>query len=510
MKKLLIVILCLLVLLSGCTPAITPTTTVDSETGCSAHADSDDNGSCDNCEENLLVELNFYNINDLHGKITDGDAQPGVDELTTYLKKAQNTKDNVILLSSGDMWQGSAESNTTEGLLTTDWMNYMGFAAMALGNHEYDWGEEKVKANAQLAEFPLLAINVYNRDTNQRVDYCQSSVLIDKGEIQVGIIGAIGDCYSSISADQVEDIYFKVGHELTSLVKAESEALRAQGADFIVYILHDGYEDSKSNSATSISSREISYYYDTALSNGYVDLVFEAHTHQRYILKDEHGVYHLQNKGENKGISQVVALVNSVTGSNSIRKTSLITSGDYALLEDDPIVTELLDKYAEIIAPAMRIVGYNAQRRTSGTLSQYVADLYYQVGVETWGKEYDIALGGGFISVRSPYELPAGEVSYSQLQMLFPFNNEIVLCSVKGQQLRDKFFETDNSRYYISYGDYGADIRHNIDPEATYYVVVDTYTMLYSPNKLTEIARYTPKVYARDLLADFLTNGGMD
>ena len=158
----------------------------------------------------------------------------------------------------------------------------------------------------------------------------------------------------------------------------------------------------------------------------------------------------------------------------------------------------------------MRIVGYNAQRRTSGTLAQYVADLYYQIGLETWGQDYDIACGGGFISVRSPYELPAGEVSYGQLQMLFPFNNEIVLCSVKGQQLRDKFFETDNSRYYIAYGDYGADIRHNIDPNETYYVVVDTYTLLYGPNKLTEVARYTPEVYARDLLADFLTNGGMN
>ena len=65
-------------------------------------------------------------------------------------------------------------------------------------------------------------------------------------------------------------------------------------------------------------------------------------------------MYHLQNKGENKGISQVVALVNSVTGSSSIRKASLITSGDYALLEDDPIVNELLESTPR---PSRRLCG---------------------------------------------------------------------------------------------------------------------------------------------------------
>ena len=511
MKKLISLLLCLMLVFSGCASEeeATPTTTEFSGV-CTAHVDSDDNGSCDNCEENLLVELNFYTINDLHGKITDGDSQPGVDELTTYLKKAKDKQENMMLLSAGDMWQGSSESNLTGGLLTTDWMNHVGFDAMVLGNHEFDWGESKVAANAELAEFPLLAINIYDRDTNQQAEYCESSVLVDHGEIQVGIIGAIGDCYSSISPEQVEGVYFKVGQELTELVKAESESLRAQGADFIVYVIHDGYEDSTSGSVTNIHGYEVDYYYDTALSNGYVDLVFEGHTHQRYILKDEYGVYHLQNKGENKGLSRIKAMVNTITGTTQIKQANLVPSGDYALLEDDPIVINLLDKYAEEVAPAMRVVGNNAQRRKSSQLQQYVADLYYQTGVKAWGDKYDIVLGGGFISVRSPYELPAGEVTYGQLQMLFPFDNDLVLCSVKGVDLKYNFFETDNSRYYISYGSYGENVWHNIDLDATYYIVVDSYSSQYAPNHLTEIERYTPGVYARDLLADFITAGGME
>jgi len=472
------------------------------------HHDQDDNGKCDICGVTTVVIVDFYNINDLHGKIADGNNHPGVDELTTYLKKAKKTNDHTVLLSSGDMWQGSSESNLTKGLLTTDWMNQVGFAAMALGNHEYDWGEDPIKENAHLAQFPLLAINVYNRDTDKQVDYCKSSVVVKKGGVKIGIIGAMGDCYSSISADKVKNVYFKTGSELTRLVKNESTKLRQQGAEYIVLLLHDGYTQSKSNSTTMVSGKDIKYYYDVELSNGYVDLVFEGHTHQRYILKDEYGTYHLQNSGENKGISHVEVSINTANGKDKVRIAELISTGTYATMADDPIVEELLDKYGEDVSAGSDVLGKNARVRKSYELQQLCADLYYKKGMELWGDEYDIVLGGGFISVRSPYELASGDVTYGMLYSLFPFDNDLVLCSIKGRDLRDKFFETDNDRYYISYGNYGAEVKNNIDPDATYYVIVDSYTSVYAPNRLTEIARYEEKYYARDMLAEYAKSGG--
>ena len=114
MKKLCILLaLCLLLSLYGCEKA-PAATTVPKE--CTAHQDRDDNGACDICRISVLVSFDIYNINDLHGKLVDGENHPGVDELTTYFKNAYATKDNVILLSTGDMWQGSSESNQTKGL----------------------------------------------------------------------------------------------------------------------------------------------------------------------------------------------------------------------------------------------------------------------------------------------------------------------------------------------------------------------------------------------------------
>ena len=475
------------------------------------HQDKDDNGKCDTCKGNLMVTVDFYNINDLHGKLDDGDNHPGVDELSTYLKNMRKKDDYALFVSSGDMWQGSPESNLTNGKIVTDWMNEMGFSAMSLGNHEYDWGTKPIKENSAFAEFPLLAINVYDRSTDKRVSYCQASTVVDLGAVQVGIIGAIGDCYSSIAPDKCSDVYFKVGYELTNLVRAESQRLRQSGVDYVVYILHDGYGQSKSGTVTNIADSQISSYYNTDLSDNDVDLVFEGHTHQKYVLKDSKGVYHLQNRGDNQGgISHVEVAINSVTGSDKVNTAELVTSAVYGSLSDDPVVDKLLDKYESQINYADQVLGKNGKYLRYEDIAQLAAKMYYDAGVKKWGKQYDIALGGGFMSVRSPYKLYAGDVTYADLMALLPFDNQIVLCSVKGRDLRNKFFYTSNDRYYISYGSYGNNLKNNINDNATYYIVTDTYTSQYRYNNLTEIARYDENTFARDLIADYIREGGLE
>ncbi len=474
--------------------------------GCK-HTDTDDDGLCDICYVSVLTDVVFFAMNDLHGKFCDTDKQPGVDELTTYLKTAYATYDHVILLSSGDMWQGSSESNLTKGLILTEWMNELDFTAMTLGNHEFDWGESFIEANAAVAEFPFLAINIYDRDTGALADYCQPSVYVDLGALQVGIIGAIGDCYSSISGETSGGVYFKTGSELTALVKAESTRLREAGADLIIYSLHDGYADSRKNGV--LLDSQLNGYYDPSLSEGFVDLVFEGHTHKNYVLPDGDGVYHLQNGGENRGISQVTIAYNTANGNHYVDSATVVESSIYGAVASDPIVDRLMEKYADDVSAGTEVLGYNVRYRSGDELRELVAQLYYETGMVAWGEQYKIVLGGGFLSVRSPYALPQGNVTYSNLQMLMPFDNALVLCSVQGRDLLTKFIHTDNKNYFNYYGEYGESVKNEIDPNATYYVVVDTYTSTYAPNRLTEIARYDATTFARDLLAAHIRGGGM-
>ncbi len=471
------------------------------------HIDEDNNGKCDKCKKSVLVYIDFYSVNDLHGKINDNEKQPGVDELSTYFKLMYQNEDNVVVLSSGDMWQGSSESNLTKGNLTTEWMNYIGFEGMSIGNHEYDWGSAAIENNNNIADFPFLAINVYSKDDNKRVDYCQSSVLIERDGIKIGIIGAAGDNYSSIASDMSKDVYFKTGSELTKLVKAESEKLRKQGADIIVYSLHDGHDKSSSGKGM-IADDTLKSYYDVSLSSGgYVDVVFEAHTHQNYVLKDSYDVYHLQGGGENKGITHVEIAVNIANDNKVVTDAEFVSNSIYQNLEEDNIVKNLLKKYERELEISSKVLGKNPTTKNSEYIEDLVAQLYYEKGIEKWGDKYDIVLGGGFLRLRSPYYLYAGEVSYSDLLSILPFDNELVLCSIKGSDLKSKFFETSNEDYHIYYGSYGASVKNNIQSSKTYYIIVDSYTSTYKYNNLTEIERLGPDVYARDLLADYILAG---
>ncbi len=468
--------------------------------GCNAHTDVDNNGLCDTCFYDVVETLDFYNFNDLHGKFEDTDEQPGVDELTTYLENRKNIDDHVIILSTGDMWQGSSESNSTKGKLITDWMNYLGFEAMTLGNHEYDWGADYIRANAEMADFPFLAINIYDNATGERVDYCDASVMIERGGCRIGLIGAIGDCYSSILGEMTKGIHFKVGNELTELVKAESEKLREAGADIIVYMLHDG---------GSYKTTDMSAFYDVSLSSGgYVDIVFEGHTHQYYVKEDAYGVPHLQGGGDNsKGVTHVEVDVNFANGNIEVNSTDYVEHSDCANFDDAPIVDQLIDKYWDEISVVYRDLGYNSQYRSSNEITDLVARLYFEAGLAKWGDQYDIALGGAYLKLRSPYKIEAGTVKYSNVQMVLPFDNKIVLCSIGGRDLLNRFYNTSNSDYHIYYERVASG---DIDPNSTYYIITDTYTSTYSSNNLTEIEYYDNETFARDLVAKYIEDGGWE
>ena len=454
------------------------------------HVDKDNNDYCDDCNEYLIVVLDFYVFNDLHGNFCDSDSQPGVDEIGTYFEKMSATDDHMILLSSGDMWQGSAEASMTKGVILTEWMNLLGFTAMTLGNHEFDWGEDAIRDNLAVAEFPFLAINIYSNSTGKLADYCTPSIMIEKDGLQIGIIGAIGDCYSSISSDKVEDVTFKTGSALTSLVQDESNKLRAAGADLIVYSLHDGTSG-----------------YSSALA-GYVDIVFEGHTHSSYITTDSNGIYHIQTGGENSGIAHAEISVNKANGNKKINQTNIVSNSEYKNLDDHQPTEELEAKYADLIELAYKDLGVVSKNYSDSEIEAFMAQLYLEAGLEKWGSKYNIVLGGGFIRTREPYDLSAGVKRYADLASLFPFDNEIVLCTISGSKLKSQFINSTSSDYYIAYSSYGSGL--SISNNSTYYVVVDMYTAVYSRNGLTIVDYYDYETFARDLLADAISEGRLE
>ena len=431
--------------------------------------------------------IDFYALNDTHGNIVGNKLGVGISKTASYLRKINAGNVNTVFLSSGDMWQGSSESNNTKGALVTEWMNSLGFVSMTLGNHEFDWSPEAIEKNASLSEFPFLAINVYDVKTNERVSYCSPSVIIERSGIKIGIIGAVGDCYSSISQSKVENVKFIVGSSLTALVKAESEKLRADGADIIVYSLHGGYTrdaySQGSDKQASLNDAAIGSFYQSELSDGYIDLVFEGHQHKQYVYTDKYGVYHLQAGGYNQAISHVSLTYDKDKKTVSVDKAELIYSSSFSNASDDTETEKLLLKYASQIGDVYSVIGTNDTQLDANKLRSICAGLYLQAGLEKWGSEYDIILGGGYMSCRSPYSLAAGDVCYADIQTLFPFDNNIVLC-----RYPEGSFSTNllilKRKYFISLSESGKTQESSINP--TKRIISLRYVQLgYALNSLT-------------------------
>ncbi|MBR2721643.1 MAG: bifunctional metallophosphatase/5'-nucleotidase [Clostridia bacterium] len=451
------------------------------------HEDSDANKACDHCSIQIIIPINLYSLNDLHGSFMDTDANPGLDEFTTWMQALYaDTEEYELLLSAGDMWQGSMESSTNHGSLMTEWMNEMDFACMTLGNHEFDWGADSIVANQAIAEFPFLAINILYQ--GEKVDYCQPSVVVECGGVKVGIIGAIGNVLSSISGEFTDGLQFIAGSQLTKLVQDEAARLRREeGCDLIVYSIHDsttGYDEELSNKNSG---------------KGYVDVVFEGHSHSRYAKRDGYGVPHVQAGAYNEGVGCVAVEYSLLTNEITVVTVEIIDSAIYSdpSITDSPLIDELMEKYFPGYDPYRDILGNNMLYRDGDALCQKVAELYLAHGKQHWSN-YSIAAAGGRLQTREPYSLPAGNVTYAQLFALFPFDNDLVLVKVDGTTLRSLI----NGGRLVMVTD--ASVAGGIDPAKTYYIVTDTYTAYY--NRMNIVDR-TSDLYARDLLGEFIASG---
>ena len=461
------------------------------------------------------VKLDFYGFNDRHGVIMDCDYGVGIAKTSTFLKN-QTAGQHSLLVSSGDMWQGTVESNSNHGELMTRWMKLMNFTSMTVGNHEFDWGTNAIKNIADTLDFPMLGINVIDKTTGLRADYVSASTIVNRGGAKIGIIGAIGDCYSSVSYSKVMDVEFVVDKEnredkpLTALVTAEANRLREEeGCDFIVYSFHG---DSVHNDT----------YYNPVLSTDHiVDVVFEGHKHAQTTYQDVGGVWHFQSQaeGQAQSINHFSVDLNTATDEYEVtfhEDNDVYYMNSYYMrnLEEDPETLELINEYD--FSRYRETLGLNSSYRTGDYLRQLCSDLYLEDGLEKWSSLSDkIVLAGGYISIRGEGHLPVGAVNYAQLNNLFPFDNDVLLMKVNGTILKNNFINTANTNYFLSYTEYGLDLKNAqgyISYSDFYYIVTDTYTYDYlykgTPSSIEFVENLVETgYYARDILADYARDG---
>ena len=217
----------------------------------------------------------LYTFNDFHGAVNEYPSQKhtGLAKFATYLKNASK-EDNVVIVDSGDTFQGSIESNYNNGKLITDVFNYAHVDVHTLGNHDFDWGEDKIESNkARVADdgwkMTNLASNIYDYDFSSHTegvfqqDRLGESYYIKTLEngVKIGVVGVIGaDQITSICSPLVEDICFK--NEIDN-VKTMSNKLKTElGCDFVIASVHGSAADTKGLGLTDVSPVSGKKYVD--------------------------------------------------------------------------------------------------------------------------------------------------------------------------------------------------------------------------------------------------------
>ncbi len=148
-------------------------------------------------KEAVPVDLTILHVNDTHGRILPyAEAMSGERQMVggaAYLapmieEERSKNPDGTLLLSAGDMFQGTPVSNLFKGRSVTDVMNYLKFDGMAIGNHEFDWGMDVLRQLAASSRFPYLSANI--RDERGRyLPGVKQYIIVERKKVKIAIIG---------------------------------------------------------------------------------------------------------------------------------------------------------------------------------------------------------------------------------------------------------------------------------------------------------------------------------
>ncbi len=183
------------------------------------------------------VELTIVHFNDLD-RMQESGGQGGIARLAAVIEAERANNDNVLVTFAGDAISPSLMSGFDQGAHMIELLNQLDLTAMAIGNHEYDFGPEVAKQRIAEANFPMLGANNIDSD-GQIIDGAQASILVEVGPYQVGIFGLT--TLGTVVKSSPGPVTFRPVEEVAA---EQSAALREAGADLVIALAHtDTAED---------------------------------------------------------------------------------------------------------------------------------------------------------------------------------------------------------------------------------------------------------------------------
>ena len=407
------------------------------------------------------VTITVAGTSDLHGRIS------GLPLFASYVRALRgHNKGGVVLVDAGDMFQGTLESNQNEGEAVVAAYQRIGYDAVAIGNHEFDYGpvgeasvvrksapeglekdpRSALKARAAQAKgvFPFLAANLLEEGKPVTYPNVVPSAIVERHGVSVGILGVTSaDTTSTTIAANV------VGMRVVPLVKAiteEAKALRDKGAKVVVVAAHAGGQCTKLDAPKDLSSCDpAAEIFEVArqLPEGAVQAIVAGHTHQS-VAHEVAGVPIIQSKANGEAFGRVDLTVEAETG-KVLRAKIHAPQPIKPDVVYEGVRVDRLPEVEEVVSPALQRANARRAESLRVTLkgpfpSKYrdecaLGNLLTSLLLELDPK-MDVALlnGGGLRA-----DLAPGALTYGALYDALPFDNRLARLTMTGRALRQVF-----------------------------------------------------------------------
>ena len=389
------------------------------------------------------VTITILHTSDLHGRVhphdalADEDLGEGLARVATAVRSIRADGNPTLLLDSGDTIQGAPEQalafaargDASDPIVRA--MNLIGYDAMAIGNHEFDFGLARLEKSARQARFPFLLANV--KDAYDATLFPQY-VILEAGGVRVGVIGFVTPHVPNWESPRlIEGLQFG---DAVAVARRLVPSLRNQDrCDVIVILTHQGFERDPATGEERGSDRGENQAYALATEVPGVDFVLAGHAHAVVAPRQITGTWVSEpGRWGNTLTRYDVTLekagarwkITDVQGRNLHMKN----------VPPDPAV-------AAVVAPehdaAMRALGEELALLETPVSAQGARSR--DTGLLDWLHQVQLSAGKAQLSFGSllPAQLPdwpAGPLTLRQVWAFYPYENSLVTVEATGKQVR--------------------------------------------------------------------------
>ena len=361
---------------------------------------------------------------------------------TMFDEEAARLPGPALLLASGDNVGASpANSALLEDMPTIDVENAWGLKATSYGNHEFDYGIDRLLRHQARATFPFLATNIVDELTGEAPSWVKTSAVFDVNGTRVGVIGAdVKNTPELVSAANTKGLQFL---DEAPRIKAESEKLRRMGVKVQVLVIHQGVAEG-ANAVDGTPPKPwngpildiVNQLQDTT-----IDLVLAGHTHTIGNTVVGHiPVLEGLNAGGSYSVAQLMVKrgdVAYVAGATRVAKNIGVAKRTdvKAIVDDANTQTAVLRN--KVIGRQTADIKRDANRLLESPMGNLVADALKQ---KYPGVEAVLTNSGGLradlnCSPPSAGEQPC-EITWGEVFSVLPFGNANVIETLTGAQLQ--------------------------------------------------------------------------